>query len=182
MIAIIVVCLLIGIIAYFVLSRKLFLATFIIVLLGITSFFFVPIMDTFFDTSYAARVSPDLIGNNGFHVEIDIPCNRYYERTVGFEILPPVSIKNKKDKSSTISGKVALIIIQEGKQINKLIELSDSGGAYNDGGMWHKFLHRYPPMGSFFCGKQKINIRASSLDFDLRKHTVTVYVSRDLLS
>jgi hypothetical protein len=100
-------------------------------------------------------------------------------REVGLRINPPIKIEKVLDAWSAIEGEAWLLVRQGGAALEERVNFADSGWYLDGGGVWQKPLTRYAPLASPFCRQQEITVEAGNLSFDLTKHTVTFYVSRD---
>lgn len=154
----------------------------IVIFIGIIGFlavFFVFLYNFIFEIPYDAIVTPKLLDNDSFYTEIEVECNNYLKRELGFRVVPPISIVSIAEAHSAVSGDVKVVIIQDNMKKEYFIELSNTGSYVNSVGIWSKVIMRFEPIGSFFCSDQKIIIEANNLNFNLMEHSVNIYVSRD---
>ncbi len=129
---------------------------------------------------FDAKIKPVLLSENSFHVDFDIPCNGFEAREIGFIIDPPIKIDRLSDADLVMGGDISLIIKQGEIEVKEKVILTGQS-TYIDGskGIWMQLVFRYPPLEGFFCSDQLISIDARNISFNLNKHKVTVYVSRD---
>lgn len=160
-------------------AEKVFKTCFFIALFCVAAFFYIPVKDAIIGIPYVAEVRPVNFKENGFAAKIEVPCNRLYEREIGFRIDPPIKIESIGKAQSAVSGTVRLTVNQDNNTIDELIDISRSGWNATSNGVWSKVILLYPPMGSFFCNSQIIELEANNVSFDLKLHAVTIYVSRD---
>ncbi|MCP1727350.1 hypothetical protein J2T60_001315 [Natronospira proteinivora] len=156
-----------------------FAILFSLVALVLAVLLFIPMKDGFFGVPMVAYQEPDWYGADSFRIELEVPCNRFYAREIGFRIDPPVQVESMRNARGSVSGHVKVNVSQNGLGFERLVDLQESGWAWDQGGVWSKTIYRFSPLGRFFCGKQKIVVDANNINIDLRKHKVMVYVSRD---
>lgn len=160
-------------------KKKLFRIVILSVIIGLLIAFYVPIKDTILGVPFDVKKSPIPIGNNGFQLDFKVPCNFYYKREVGLIIDPPIKIESIEEAQSSISGNVKIEVSQGTQMLEKQVDLASSGWVVNDKGVWMKPLFRYQPLEGLFCSDQTISVKASNLNFNIYKHLITLYVSRD---
>lgn len=175
----VVVALLALIVLYFPRARRPSVAILCVTVLLATSLGYIPLRDALLGVPFDVKKKPNLLGEGRFEMQVEVPCNRYYDREVGFIIDPPVSINNVHEVAAAITGTVKIVVKQGGKKIYTDVDLSTFGGAWKNGGIWMVAVARYSPMEGFSCGAQHIYLEANGINFDLDRHSVTVYVSRD---
>lgn len=154
---------------------KIFL---LVAMCALISFFYVPLRDAIYGVPFITKVAPMLRGD-GFLAEIEVPCNKFYKREVGFILDPPLYIDKISDAQSAVSGNVRISVKQEDGEIEEVIDLSKSGWSLGSMGIRSKVVLRYKPIGSIFCDKQRIILEANSLNINFKDHNIKVYVSRD---
>lgn len=117
------------------------------------------------------------IQENGFEVSVDVPCNRFHVLEIGLEIAPPVPVEKIEHDAQAVTGDVRL---SSSKGESQEIHL-DTTTSIMDGhkGVWIKTLIRQPARWRWKCGSSQMMIIGRNLNFDLAKHKVMVYVSRD---
>tara|TARA_R110001583_G_scaffold195513_1_gene374784 strand:+ start:5306 stop:5833 length:528 start_codon:yes stop_codon:yes gene_type:complete len=157
----------------------IFFAAVGVVILGLSIVLFFPIKNAIFGIPYLAIKSPELLPHGGFYVYFEVPCNNMITREIGIIIDPPVKIDSVAAAQSSISGSVDVTIIQDQLELRDIIDLSNSGWSVSGEGIRSKKIIYYPPMGDFFCGDQKIIIKAENTNFVFEDHEITVYISQD---
>lgn len=150
-----------------------------LLLVGLVAYISIPLRDAVLGVPFTAKELPDKLGDGWFHDELVVNCNRFYPREIGIMIEPPVPVESMVDANSTITGEVTLVISQDGQKWERHIELERTGWTISAGGIRLKVLSRFEPLTTPFCGRQRLVITGRNLNFDLERHSISIYVSRD---
>lgn len=111
-----------------------------------------------------------------YNINIDIECNRYFEREIGIIFNPEYKISSEILMNPDFDiFNVEYTIKQDGKIIKK--GFSSEIARYGD--VKEVVFIRYEPKGSFFCKTQNINIKIkkASKDIDFSKNELLFYIS-----
>lgn len=152
---------------------------FSLLLIGLVAYISVPLKDAVLGVPFTAKESLDKLGDGWFYSEFVVKCNRFYSREIGIIIEPPVPVESIADANSVINGKVTLVISQDEQKWERHIELERTGWTVSSGGIRLKVLSRFEPLTTPFCGSQKLIITGKDLNFDMERHSISIYVSRD---